>query len=85
MCAGPGIFLIVVGAILAFAVRDRIDAIDLTTIGWIMMGGGVLAALISLVNGNRTGRMGSGYASRSTSHVDPNTGTRVDETRIDGI
>lgn len=54
-------------------------------IGWIMMGGGVLAVLISLVNGNRTGRMGSGYASRSTSHVDPNTGTRVDETRIDGI
>ena len=74
MYAGPGIFLIVVGAILATGSTRSTRSM----IGWIMMGGGVLAVLISLVNGNRTGRMGSGCTSRSTSHVDPTTGTRVD-------
>ncbi len=33
MWVGLGIFLLVVGAILSFAVRDSIDAVDLTMIG----------------------------------------------------
>ena len=49
MGIGGGIFLIVVGAILAFAVRDSLDAIDLTMIGYICMAAGVLALIISLV------------------------------------
>jgi len=55
MGIGGGIFLIVLGAILAFAVRDSIDAIDLTMIGYICMAAGVLALIISLVvNAQRT-------------------------------
>jgi len=46
---GGGIFLIVVGAILAFAVQDSIEAVDLTMVGYICMGAGVLALIISLV------------------------------------
>jgi hypothetical protein len=84
MYVGLGIFLLVVGAILSFAVRDRVDAVDLTMIGYIMMGGGALALLMSILMGNR-GMPGSGYSSRTTTHVDPNTGTRVDETRVDGL
>lgn len=49
MGIGGGIGLIVVGAILAFAVRDGISGIDLTAIGYICMGGGVLALVIALV------------------------------------
>lgn len=49
MYIGGGIFLLVVGGILAFGVRDRVDAIDLGIVGWICMGGGALAILLSLV------------------------------------
>jgi len=49
MGIGGGIFLIVVGAILAFAVSDSVDAVDLTMIGYICMAAGVLALIISLV------------------------------------
>lgn len=49
MRIGFGIFLLAVGAILAFAVRDNIDAVDLTLVGYIAMGAGVLAIVLSLV------------------------------------
>jgi uncharacterized sodium:solute symporter family permease YidK len=55
MGIGGGIFLIVVGAILAFAVSDSVDAINLAMIGYICMAAGVLALIISLVlNAQRT-------------------------------
>jgi hypothetical protein len=55
MGIGGGIFLIVVGAILAFAVSDSVSGVDLTMIGYICMAAGVLALVISLVlNAQRT-------------------------------
>lgn len=49
MGIGGGIFLIVVGAILAFAVSDSVEGVDLAMIGYICIGAGVLALIISLV------------------------------------
>ncbi|WNB85700.1 DUF6458 family protein [Cellulomonas sp. ATA003] len=49
MGIGGGIFLIVVGAILAFAVSDSVEGVDLAMIGYICMGAGVLALIIALV------------------------------------
>lgn len=49
MRIGFGIFLLAVGAILAFAVRDNIEAIDLTMIGYILMIAGALAIVLSLI------------------------------------
>ncbi|WP_084106467.1 DUF6458 family protein [Demequina sp. NBRC 110056] len=49
MAIGTGIFLIAVGAILAFALNESVDAINLYLVGWILMGAGVLAVIISLV------------------------------------
>lgn len=49
MYIGGGISLLVVGAILAFGVRDRVDVLDLTAIGWICMAAGALAIILSLV------------------------------------
>jgi hypothetical protein len=49
MGIGGGIALIVIGAVLAFGVRDSIDAIDLTTIGYICMGAGALALILAIV------------------------------------
>lgn len=81
MYIGVGIFLIVVGAILTFALNASVDAVNLGMIGWICMAGGALAILLSLVMGRR-GAAG-GYSSRRVSHTDPATGTRVDEVDVD--
>lgn len=48
---GTGIFLLVIGAILAFAVADRIEGVDLSMIGYICMGAGVLALIIGAIAG----------------------------------
>jgi membrane protein implicated in regulation of membrane protease activity len=48
MGIGLGVFLIIVGAVLAFGVKAQVSGLDLTTIGWIVMGGGVLVLLLSL-------------------------------------
>lgn len=49
MGLGTGILLIVVGAILAFAVRDSWDVVDLTVIGYICLAAGVLAIILVLI------------------------------------
>lgn len=57
MGIGTGIFLLVVGAILAFAVRDTWDVMDLTAVGYICMAAGVLAIVLVLVmNAQRNNR-----------------------------
>lgn len=49
MSMGIGIALLVVGAILSFAVKDSVPGVDLTMIGYICMGAGALALILSLV------------------------------------
>ena len=54
MHIGGTLFLLAIGAILAFAVQDRIDAVDLTTVGYILMAVGILGLILRLVlNTNR--------------------------------
>lgn len=49
MGIGSGIFLFVVGAILAFAVNvDTSGVINLQTVGYLLMGAGVVVFVISL-------------------------------------
>ena len=83
MYIGLGIFLIVVGAILTFALNASVDSVNLGMIGWICMGAGVLAILLSLLVTNRRAGTGAGYSSRRVSHTDPATGTQVDEVDVD--
>ena len=55
MGLGLGILLLVVGAILAFAVEYSLSGIELSTIGYILMAAGVLTLLLGLVmNTQRT-------------------------------
>lgn len=79
MYVGTGIFLLVVGAILNWGVADRIDGVNLHTIGLICMGGGVLALLMSLI----TGRRSSGYAATRSSTVDSATGSQVEHIQVE--
>jgi hypothetical protein len=49
MAIGFGIFLIVVGAALAWAIEVDIQFIDDNALGWILMLAGVAAIILSLV------------------------------------
>ena len=49
MGIGGSIFLIALGAILAFAVNAELAGIDIAIVGWILMGAGVLGLLLTLL------------------------------------
>jgi hypothetical protein len=48
MGIGGSIFLLAVGAILAFAVDANISGIDINVIGWILMAAGLVGLIITL-------------------------------------
>jgi uncharacterized membrane protein len=74
MGIGSGIALFVIGAVLAFAVNiDLGGVINLSLIGYILMGAGFVVFLISLIMTMR--RRQSTATTRSA--VDPATGERV--------
>jgi hypothetical protein len=57
MFIGGSIFLLAVGAILSFAIRDNINEVDLVEVGYILMGAGALGLVVSLiVNGQNRER-----------------------------
>ena len=60
MGIGTSIFLIAVGAILAFAVNVRTNGIDLQTVGVILMLVGVIGAILSAIFWSSWGGFG-GY------------------------
>jgi len=75
---GAGVFLLVLGLILALAVQDAISGVDLTMIGWILAAGGVLALVLTAFTLNR--RDGADVRS-TTMHADGRQTVR--ETRSD--
>jgi len=69
MGLGVSLFLIAIGAILAFAVNAEVSGLEIETIGWILMGVGLLGFLIWLLFWSPGG--GPGYFSRRrTTYVD---------------
>lgn len=46
---GGGVVLAIIGAILAFAVQDSINGVDLTMIGYILLAGGAVLAIVGLI------------------------------------
>lgn len=56
MAIGTSIFLLAVGAILAFAVTDAISGVDLTVVGYILMAAGAIGLLLSMLVFNRGSR-----------------------------
>jgi hypothetical protein len=71
MGIGSGIFLLAVGAILAFAVTDSISGVDLTTVGYILMACGALGLLFSLMFLDRVRGRGDVVAERRVVERDP--------------
>ncbi|MFC7430929.1 MULTISPECIES: DUF6458 family protein [unclassified Agrococcus] len=72
---GFGIFLLAVGAIVAFAVPGlwQVPGVDWMLIGYILMGAGLIVAIAGAIQMAR----GRSRTVRSTS-VDPASGSRVD-------
>lgn len=74
---GLGVFLLAVGLILALAVTDAINGIDLTLAGWILAGCGVLVLALTAVTANRSRRTSAvtqysdGSEVRSDRRTDP--------------
>ncbi|MFN2539500.1 MAG: DUF6458 family protein [Mycobacteriales bacterium] len=70
MGIGASIFLLAVGAILAFAVDYSVNGLDLNVVGWILMAAGVIGLFATtLIFGRRD-------------HVVASTTTPVTEERI---
>ncbi|MFJ6002051.1 DUF6458 family protein [Arthrobacter sp. NPDC092385] len=85
MRIGSAIFLIALGAILAFAIQaDVISIVDINLVGYILMVVGVIGLIAALVLAapRRQNRV-----SESRSVVDPNTGETItrNETRDTGL
>ena len=79
---GFGIFLLAVGLILALAVQDTINNVDLTMVGWILAAVGVLLIVLTAVTLNR----GRGARSVSTTtHADGSQTTTEQQHRNDAI
>jgi len=76
MKIGSGIALIVVGAILSFALRpDFVSFININLVGYILMAAGALLFLFSIgyMLSNRTSKV------TARSSIDPATGDRVEQ------
>ncbi len=73
MSIGFGIFLFAVGAICAFALNVDLGWIDIKTVGYILMGAGVIITIIGIALLARR----RSVASTTRSGVDPVSGERV--------
>jgi hypothetical protein len=56
------IFLIALGAILAFAVNAEVSGLDVQTVGWILLAVGLVGLVLSMIFWSSWG--GPGYMSR---------------------
>jgi hypothetical protein len=61
MNLGVSIFLIAVGAILAFAVNLSVQGVDINVVGWILMAVGAFGLLLTLILYGRRGRTTAVY------------------------
>jgi uncharacterized protein YacL len=77
---GLGIFLLALGLILALAVQDTLNNIDLTMIGWILAIVGLIVIVLTAVQMNR-GRSSRTVA--TTTHPDGSQTTTEQQHRND--
>jgi hypothetical protein len=56
MGIGMSVFLLAVGGILAFGVSDRLSGVDLTVVGYVLMGAGAIGLAVALMFANQRSR-----------------------------
>ncbi len=75
---GFGGFLLVVGLVLALAVTDSVNGVDLTMVGWILAAVGAVVLVLTAVTLNRSGR-----ARSTATTVHPDGTQTVQDRRTD--
>jgi len=84
MSIGTGIFLFVVGAVLAFALNFEVSWIDLDLVGYLLMGAGAIVFIIGIVLAARkresTTTVRSGVNENGENITQRRTSTTPDET-----
>ena len=61
MGIGASLFLTAAGAVLAFAVTDNVNGVDLVAVGWILMVVGIVGAILSAIYWSSWGGFGSSH------------------------
>jgi hypothetical protein len=79
MGIGSGIFLFIVGAIVAFGLNFDVEWVNQEFIGYLFMGGGALVFLISLVMAFKK----RSTTIRSQSEINPKAGIKNTETHAE--
>lgn len=74
---GGGVVLAIIGAILAFAVQDSINGVDLTMVGYILLAGGAVLAIVGGILAARGSKVRS--SSRSVGPEGERITTREDK------
>jgi hypothetical protein len=69
---GVGIFLAAAGAVLAFAVTDNVNGVNIHTIGWILLIVGIIGVVLSMIFWSSWAGPGywTGGSRRRTTYVD---------------
>jgi len=70
MGLGVGIFLAAVGAVLAFAVTDTVNGVDIHTVGWILLIVGIVGIVLSMIFWSSWAGPGYWSGRRRTTYVD---------------
>lgn len=73
---GGGVLLFVIGAILSFALQIEWDVMDISLIGYILMGAGVVLFLIGMISAFTSNKK------RTEIRRDPATGSEVRESDL---
>jgi Domain of unknown function (DUF6458) len=63
---GVSIFLIALGAILAFAVSAEVAGVDIQTVGWILLAVGIIGIVLSMIFWSSWG----GFGGRRRTYVE---------------
>ena len=79
MSIGGGIFLMVVGAIMAFALNFQLARVDIRLVGYILLAAGLLVLVSGVVSRVRRRHFESTYIVE----IDPVTGERVTRRIVD--
>jgi len=76
MGLGVGIFLAAAGAVLAFAVTDNVNGVNIHTIGWILLIVGIIGIVLSMIFWSSWAGPGywTGGTRRRTTYVDEGPG-----------
>jgi H+/Cl- antiporter ClcA len=70
MGLGVGIFLAAVGAVLAFAVTDNVNGVNIHTVGWILLIVGIIGIVLSMIFWSSWAGPGYWTSRRRTTYVD---------------